>query len=507
MKICIGARQSDLARLQAQLVAETLISQNPALQIEFSFRKAQGDIDLTSPLWKMADKGVFTADLSASLMSGQVDLVVHSWKDLPVEESADTEIVATLLRSDARDLLLFKKAHWSWLEDGRTLRIMTSSPRRQYNLAEFLPWALPFQKSAVRFDPVRGNIQTRIQKFMDDPECSAFVLAKAAMDRLLASHSPEYEKTREFLRQTLDKCLFMVLPLRENPTAAAQGALAIEVRKQDTDIRSLVQSINHKEDFENVMEERNLLSSYGGGCHQKIGAAVFAKPFGKVISVRGKTDAAEELRRWQLQEANPVIFPPATSSECVFPLDMADAALYERHPLPVKAGDLMGYDLFLAKANALPDSIELPFGGVVWVSGSHSWRKLAQRGVWVSGSCEALGEDENSDLATLLGRPARWLKLTHDKADTAGEKKKLVTYSVRSKKALPDLSHKTHFFWASYVSFEEARRAFPKAIEEGYHAAGPGHTYAKIQKALADKGRLKIYLSYQDWKSEILRRD
>lgn len=503
MKITIGARQSDLARLQAYLVGNRLKVAHPNLEITYSFREAKGDTDLTSPLWKMPDKGVFTADLSQDLIQGKVELVVHSWKDLPVEESQKTVIAATLDRADPRDVLLFKKAHWPRVKV-TSLRVMTSSPRRQYNLAEFLPWAWPYQKCSFQFDPVRGNIQTRLRKFMEDDECSAFVLAKAALDRLVSTDAEEFQSTRAFVRQTLDECLFMVLPLKENPTAAAQGALAVEIRKEDTATRELLKAIDRQQDFANVMKERQLLASYGGGCHQKIGATVFTMPFGQVLSLRGLTDAGQKLSRWELSSSINVDMPRAASRDFVFPLEMADAALYDRSPVPVDARSCSGHDLFIAKANAFPDTLSVATDTLVWVSGSHTWRKLAARGVWVSGSCEALGEHFQSDLEPILGRPPRWLKLTHDQAISTGLKKTLATYAVKEVTSLPDLSRKTHFFWASYASFQQAQKAFPEAVRSGFHGVGPGHSYDKIRKALGDKGLLKIYLSFQDWKNDVL---
>src|SRR5206468_2152220 len=139
----LGSRKSDLARIQAHAVGEALEAAHPGLKVEFHFSESLGDKNLTDPLWKMPGKGVFTEDLTGDLVEGRVDLVVHSWKDLPVEEKPSTEIAATMTRADSRDLLLFKKNSRSRLTDGKVLRIFSSSPRREYNLKPFLSEYLP----------------------------------------------------------------------------------------------------------------------------------------------------------------------------------------------------------------------------------------------------------------------------------------------------------------------------------------------------------------------------
>ena len=105
----IAARHSDLARLQAYRVGDALKRAHPGLEIVYNFRASLGDLNQTDPLWRMPEKGVFTEDFLKDLTQDAADLVVHSWKDLPTEPRPETEIVATLARADARDLLLFRR--------------------------------------------------------------------------------------------------------------------------------------------------------------------------------------------------------------------------------------------------------------------------------------------------------------------------------------------------------------------------------------------------------------
>nr|GIR51639.1 MAG: hypothetical protein CM15mP61_03480 [Gammaproteobacteria bacterium] len=151
----------------------------PDMNVTHSYRDTKGDIDLTTPLSKMPEQGVFTSDLRDALLNDEADMVVHSWKDLPIEMPKGTDIVSTLPRSDSRDILFFKKDSIK----KKSLKIYSSSPRRERNLSISLPDLLPWKTSKIEFHPIRGNIQTRLSKFLND-SLDGVVIAKAAIDRL-----------------------------------------------------------------------------------------------------------------------------------------------------------------------------------------------------------------------------------------------------------------------------------------------------------------------------------
>ena len=144
MRLKIAARHSDFARLQAYRVADALRAVDAGLQIEFQFRASLGDLNQHDPLWKMPEKGVFTEDFVNDLNSGQVDMVVHSWKDLPTEERTESLIAATLPRADVRDLLLFRRDRLARAQSLAQVTVLSSSPRRAYNLEPFFRSHLPF---------------------------------------------------------------------------------------------------------------------------------------------------------------------------------------------------------------------------------------------------------------------------------------------------------------------------------------------------------------------------
>src|SRR5258708_35275441 len=134
MRVTLRSRGSELARLQAYQVGDALRLAAPHTEISYSFHESLGDRNQNDPLWQMPEKGVFTQDFRAGLLRGDFDLVVRSWKDLAIEDDAETEIAATLPRADARDLLLVPVSRWLEIPRTGTMSILTSSPRRSYNL-------------------------------------------------------------------------------------------------------------------------------------------------------------------------------------------------------------------------------------------------------------------------------------------------------------------------------------------------------------------------------------
>ena len=266
MLIRIGSRSSFLAKWQAFEVGREILKAYPHYRIEYQFRESLGDKNLTDPLWKMPEKGVFTEDFYSDLVEDRCDLIVHSWKDLPTEEKEKTYIAATLSRADQRDLLLFKKSSLG----KHKVNIFSSSPRRVHHVTETLKWSLPFVAD-IAFTDVRGNIQTRIAKLLQNDEIDGLILAKAALDRLMDSsfyNEADFLKLQGQLKLQLQNFNFQILPLSLNPTAAAQGALAIEVLRSRHDLTVLLEKINHPVVFANCGYERGRLAEFGGGCHQ-----------------------------------------------------------------------------------------------------------------------------------------------------------------------------------------------------------------------------------------------
>lgn len=275
MRVRLSGRSSELSRIQMHQVADAIRAAAPSAEVVMNFRESLGDRMLDDPLWSMPEKGVFTEDFVEDLREGRTDVVVHSWKDLPTEPRVGTRVVATLPRADVRDVLLVRRDLWRSVKPGARITILSSSPRRAHNLGSFLSWALPVRDLEIEFVPVRGNVPTRLRKLHEGTH-HGLVVAKAALDRLMLSD---------------DRCHWMILPVSANPTGAAQGALAMEIADGcDPAIASLITSLNDEVTFAEATREREILRSYGGGCHQKIGVTVLTRGSGQLLSLRGLTD-------------------------------------------------------------------------------------------------------------------------------------------------------------------------------------------------------------------------
>jgi hydroxymethylbilane synthase len=515
MRLRISSRQSDLARVQAYLVGSALRAAHAGLEIDFRFRESLGDVNQTDPLWKMPERGVFTEDFLADLVAGETDLVVHSWKDLPVADRAETEIVATLPRADARDVLLLKRSAWSRVADRRKLRVFSSSPRRARNLEGFLLDHLPTEITDVEFVSVRGNIPTRVRKLFEDPEIDALIVAKAALDRLMSPvpGAPAHEvdpfaATAVELRKRMDGVRWMVLPLSENPTAAAQGALAIEIRKGRADLRALLAPIHSEDTAVSVRKEREILASYGGGCHQKIGVSVLRRSYGEITFLRGETEAGVVLDSSTLNTGGA---RSAIDPRTAWPLPDSGASgygegFYDRIPIAMPGSEFRahaeGRALWVARANALPEGVNLGEDDIVWTAGLSSWRKLALQGIWVNGSSEGLGENEAPNIDVLRGEVVLWKKLTHGPMAglTPGGSglSELATYRLAPKANVPVLSGKKDFFWMSASAFVAALALYPE-IRGARHASGPGRTHDTLRAVLGRDAKIEIELSYSAW--------
>jgi hydroxymethylbilane synthase len=494
MRVTIASRRSDLARIQAYQVGEALQSAHPQIELNYSFQESLGDRNQTDPLWQMPEKGVFTQDFREGLLRGDFDLVVHSWKDLAIEEDPDTEIAATLPRADARDLLLVRADRFEQIERTGVITILTSSPRRSYNLESFLRVALPAKIDELRFENVRGNVPTRVRKLLES-NVDGLIVAKAAIDRLLAAKQDEFAETGEALRKALSRCRWMVLPLRQNPCAPAQGALAVETLRRRADVRELLAPLNCAETFASVERERGILRGYGGGCHQKIGASVLRRPFGEITFLRGLTDGGEALHDYSLSPTRPR--PPKITKDQLWPLSPFDADWFSREQISVKPAEPTAA-LWIAKADALPNDWPMDASRILWASGVRTWKRLARRGIWVNGCAESLGEQEPANIEELAGEQLAWLKLTHaDGYDNAMPI--LATYRLVPKDGQIELKDKAYFFWKSGSSFERALSLIPW-IKSMTHFCGPGNT----QRILERNGiQPHVFLDHKQWLKEM----
>jgi hydroxymethylbilane synthase len=251
-RLRIGSRGSELALWQAQHISDLLSARGHAVEIEII--KTTGDKITDVALAKVGTKGMFTKEIEEALVENQVDLAVHSLKDLPTELAADFEIAAIPIREDARDVFCSVKfASIDALPQGA--KVGTSSLRRQAQLKAI--------RADLQIHPLRGNVDTRLRK-LESGDYDAIILAAAGLNRL--------GKT-QLVRQ--------VIAVDVMTPAAGQGALAIEIRSGDSATRSLLAFLEDASARATTTCERALLNKLGGGCQVPIGA--FAEIEGRRI--------------------------------------------------------------------------------------------------------------------------------------------------------------------------------------------------------------------------------
>lgn len=273
MKIIIGSRGSQLALWQANWVKDQLTAAGHELEIKII--KTTGDKLANIPLTQSGTKGLFIKEIEEALVAEEVDLAVHSLKDLPTEQPEGLTVAAVPEREDARDVLISKDGRrFSELPPGA--RVGTSSLRRQSQLRRL--------RSDLEIVPMRGNLDTRLKK-LDRGDCEAVVLAAAGVHRLgLASRITEYFAPEQLC------------------SAVGQGALAIEIRGDNERMQKVVAPLDHAATHRAVLAERAMLRHLGGGCQVPIAAhATLASDQLRLVGVVASPDGSEIVRAWALR--------------------------------------------------------------------------------------------------------------------------------------------------------------------------------------------------------------
>ncbi|HVY63363.1 MAG TPA: hydroxymethylbilane synthase [Gammaproteobacteria bacterium] len=256
-KLRLGTRGSDLARTQSGTVAASL-SEETGYEVELTIIKTSGDNNQTALFGSIGPQGVFVREIEQALVEGRIDFAVHSFKDLPTKSPAELVVAAVPRRVDPADLLLVRRSAPAGAKDqfiplAKGARVGTASARRRVWLKHFRP--------DLNIEPLRGNVPTRLRKLLDGGY-DAIVLAAAGVERLTAGHSLGDLGEIEILR--LDPGKFVPAP--------AQGALAVQCRRDDTRVLEALETIDHAPSHTAVLAERDALARAEGGCDIAFGA-------------------------------------------------------------------------------------------------------------------------------------------------------------------------------------------------------------------------------------------
>jgi hydroxymethylbilane synthase len=256
--ITIGTRGSQLALYQAHRVKDELQKYHPEQAFQIKIIKTKGDKILDIALSKIGDKGLFTKELEWELLDGSIDMAVHSLKDLPTRFPEGLALGGVLERGEFRDALVHLSGK-KYAQLDETDVIATSSLRRRAQLLKFNPH--------LKIVDIRGNVNTRLQK-MNDGHCTAMVMAAAGLQRLGFDH---------LISEILDPEIFI--------PAVSQGAIAMEIRENDTTISRILAPIIHQPTLLAVNAERTFLRLLEGGCQVPIGC--FTKTDNTTFRIKG----------------------------------------------------------------------------------------------------------------------------------------------------------------------------------------------------------------------------
>ena len=244
-EIVVGSRGSRLALVQTELVVQQLTDKYPNFDFHIRQIKTAGDRDHSSSLAQIGGQGIFVKELEQALLAGEIDMAVHSLKDMPVEVNPGLRLAAVLLRNEPRDAFIsHSDKTLSELPDGA--HVGTGSERRASQLKAFRP--------GIDITPLRGNVDTRLGKVASG-ELDGIIVAAAAMLRM-----GQEDRITEYL--TIEHFL----------PSPGQGALAVEIRGPDHDMAQMISSINDRNAWDSVHAERSFLSHLGGGCRAPIAA-------------------------------------------------------------------------------------------------------------------------------------------------------------------------------------------------------------------------------------------
>ncbi|MFO7448382.1 MAG: hydroxymethylbilane synthase [Ignavibacteriaceae bacterium] len=282
--IVIGSRGSELALWQSNFVKAQLLKTNKNISVEIRIIKTKGDKILDVALSKIGDKSLFTKELETALLSAEIDLAVHSLKDLQTKLPDGLQLTAVSKRHPVEDVLIARKKGTTIhsLKEGAV--IATGSLRRRSQILHVRP--------DLTIKELRGNVPTRIKTFLES-DWDGIILARAGVERL---------KLTKYISSVIDKN--DILP------AVGQGALGIETRADNDAVNKIVQSLHDENTYCAVLAERALLRTLEGGCQVPIGAFAEVRSNGFYLdamvgsldgsltfrkNVKGKKSDAEKL--------------------------------------------------------------------------------------------------------------------------------------------------------------------------------------------------------------------
>ena len=269
-KYIIGTRNSNLALKQCQIVKEKMHKKFPKIKFELKEISTTGDRERDKNFSEINKEGIFIREIEIALLKGEIDLAVHSFKDLPTRLPQDLEVAAVIDRANRYDVLAGAERKIAELPEGA--RLGTGSLRRKSQLLAY--------RSDLEIVPIRGNIETRLKKIKSQ-NLDGVILAAAGLERLgLKAQITEYLEPE------------ICLP------AARQGAVAVEIRKESNELKKILKEAENKNIALEVWAEHAFLKEMEAGCHAPLAAeALIEKDKLTLTAAAGKIDGTRIIKR------------------------------------------------------------------------------------------------------------------------------------------------------------------------------------------------------------------
>ncbi len=467
----IGTRGSLLAVTQSE-ITKNLLESETGLQFEIKTIKTQGDIITDKPLWQLEGKDFFTKELDANLLEKNIDLVIHSYKDLGSERPEGIKLGCITKRFYPHDILLIKKSTVNKIPNLDTFIVGTSSPRRITNLEAGLHEFLPHFHGKVEAKNLRGNVNTRIEKLLND-DYHAITLAFAGLERL--AHREDSKKVLEELVKDLT---FMILPVKEFPPAASQGALALETHEENTFLQQELAKISDQTTIEEIQREREAFQSYGGGCHLAVGVFVRKLQNYFIHFHKGQVDG----KQINVKKLEGVDYSPL-KGKSVYYLFRDFDFLVEKKATDYKTDDS---NIFVTSSHCIGSVEDY---NTLWAAGNRTMKKLASKGLWVCGSSEGFGHQEivefqKSKLLQIFLKDSKWEVLSHDQAQSeVGPCKPAYTREIRevNDQRVELMLDAEVIYWSSDFQYKTYTQKYPE-LKNKIHTCGLGKTFKKLTK-------------------------
>lgn len=500
-QVVLSGRNSALSKVQLDLVKEKINLHFPDVTVITRFKESRGDLLPEVPLHTQEGIDFFTEAIFKDLDAGKVDIAVHSLKDMSSEHFFGSHHFAVVDRDEVRDVAIFNENILELILSGKTIRIGTCSFRREVMALEFLKKALPQLTNEIKIEtvPLRGNIDTRLQKLSSDAY-DGIILAFAGVNRML--RSKEYKSQ---MRSLLQGKKLMILPLIECTPAPCQGAIVAECLPSNLFAKNILDKIIDPAAHSGCLEEKRIAGLYGFGCIQKFGVNSMRINDHQVTLAKGVTEDGKSFEHWHGLDLNIHDIQP----EHIISSDQLGFSAVKTPVITPGIDSSASY--FIAHISAIDAINQNMLSQVrVWAAGTSTWLKLARKGIWVEGCADSLGLKSMRDLfktdllqldlssmhiLTNQTSAQRWVSEGYRASGT---------YSIDFQSNLIDkykLTKAKLIFWNCFAHYDSVKDILPAEL---VHACLPGKTAEQLKGAHLYPIIFPTLSAFNQWKKEYI---